>query len=326
LETKRKRMGFVISLIPWWAELFIFLIGSITGFILVFTPKKKPNHKSENYFHNPQTNKEVPFPSVFDEPTVNLSFILPSYNEEQRLPKTLDHKLKYLEGRKQRDPKFTYEIIVVCDGSQDSTSRVALDYSKKFGTDKVRLLKLAVNRGKGGAVTQGILRARGEKIIFADADGATAVEDVEKLEKSLESIQKNGVGLAVGSRHHLVKTEAVVKRSFIRNFLMVSFHLLVYILGVKHINDTQCGFKLFTRKAAQMIFPSMHVEGWIFDIELLLIAEMLHIPSTEVGVNWTEIEGSKVSLLKDSITMLKDLVIIRLNYTLGLWTIKHKSS
>jgi len=107
---------------------------------------------------------------------------------------------------------------------------------------------------------------------------------------------------------------------------MVSFHLLVYILGVKHINDTQCGFKLFTRKAAQMIFPSMHVEGWIFDIELLLIAEMLHIPSTEVGVNWTEIEGSKVSLLKDSITMLKDLVIIRLNYTLGLWTIKHKSS
>lgn len=127
------------------------------------------------------------------------------------MPKTLDEKLAYLEGRCKKDPKFTYEIIVVSDGSKDKTAEVTLGYSEKYGTDKVRLLKLVRNRGKGGAVVQGMLRARGRKIIFADADGATLVNDVEKLEASAEQIQKNGLAVAVGSRHHLVKTEAVVK-------------------------------------------------------------------------------------------------------------------
>ena len=128
-----------------------------------------------------------------------------------RLPKTLDDKLAYLEGRVRKDPKFTYEIIVVSDGSKDDTAGVTLKYSEKVGTDKIRLLKLVRNRGKGGAVVQGVMRARGKMVVFADADGATQVSDVEKLEASAQKIQKNELAVSVGSRHHLVKTEAVVK-------------------------------------------------------------------------------------------------------------------
>ena len=95
--------------------------------------------------------------------------------------------------------------------------------------------------------------------------------------------------------------------------------MVVYILGVQSIQDTQCGFKMFTREAARRIFPATHVEGWIFDIELLILAEMLRIPVVEVGVQWEEVEGSKMSLIRDSFIMLKDMFIIRSNYMTGVW-------
>jgi dolichyl-phosphate beta-glucosyltransferase len=103
---------------------------------------------------------------------------------------------------------------------------------------------------------------------------------------------------------------------------MYSFHKVVYILGCRGIEDTQCGFKLFTRKAAQAIFPNMHVEGWVFDIEVLMIAQHLRIPIVEVSVAWQEIDGSKVSLMRDSIQMALDLLIIRMNYISGIWKIR----
>src|ERR1700722_20226131 len=98
---------------------------------------------------------------------------------------------------------------------------------------------------------------------------------------------------------------------------MRGFHALVYFLGIRGIEDTQCGFKLFTRKAAQLIFPNMHVERWIFDIECLVIAQAHRIPITEVQVTWHEIDGSKVNLMRDSIQMALDLLTIRLNFLLG---------
>jgi dolichyl-phosphate beta-glucosyltransferase len=104
---------------------------------------------------------------------------------------------------------------------------------------------------------------------------------------------------------------------------MRGFHLIVYILGVQGIGDTQCGFKMFTRKAAQKIFPNMHVEGWIFDVELLGIAKKQGINIAEVPVNWQEIEGSKMSLVRDSIKMALDLLLIRMNYLIGRWNIKN---
>lgn len=102
---------------------------------------------------------------------------------------------------------------------------------------------------------------------------------------------------------------------------MRCFHSLVYVLGIRGIKDTQCGFKLFTRKTAQIVFPNMHVERWIFDIECLMIAQSQKIPIAEVQVNWHEIDGSKINLMLDSVQMARDLLLIRLNYIFGLWKV-----
>ena len=101
---------------------------------------------------------------------------------------------------------------------------------------------------------------------------------------------------------------------------MKSFHTILYLLGIQSIKDTQCGFKLFTRQAAQEIFKNMHVEGWIFDIEMLLLASMKGIPIKEITIDWQEVDGTKLDLTMDAIRMLRDLIIIRLNYMFGFWT------
>ncbi|ORZ21232.1 nucleotide-diphospho-sugar transferase, partial [Absidia repens] len=253
---------------------------------------------------------------------VDLSVIIPAYDESKRLPIMLKETVDYLERRCKETTKrsFTYEIIIVDDGSKDNTIQVASEFSKEYSSADIRILALEKNRGKGGAVTQGMLCARGRQCLMADADGATQFSDIAKLEEQLDSIvNDDGYGIAVGSRSHLVSTEAVVKRSFIRNFLMRGFHTLVYTLGIRGIEDTQCGFKLFTRKTAQLVFPNMHVERWIFDIECLMIAQSQKVPIIEVQVTWHEIDGSKVNLITDSVQMAKDLFLIRLNFILGFW-------
>ncbi|KAI8086553.1 nucleotide-diphospho-sugar transferase [Halteromyces radiatus] len=237
----------------------------------------------------------------------------------------LKETVDFMETRRKtsKDHQQNYEIIIVDDGSRDNTIQVASDFATQHQSVDIRILPLEKNRGKGGAVTQGMLCARGEYCLMVDADGATQFSDIIKLEEQLKSIvNQDGYGIAVGSRSHLVSTEAVVKRSFIRNLLMRGFHTLVYTLGIRGIEDTQCGFKLFTRNAAQLIFPNMHVERWIFDIECLMIAQSQNIPIVEVQVNWHEIDGSKVNLITDSVQMAKDLFLIRLNFVLGFWKVK----
>ncbi|KAI9592038.1 glycosyltransferase family 2 protein [Syncephalis fuscata] len=261
-------------------------------------------------------------PNLSDDASVYLSVVVPAYNEEERLGIMLDETAQFLYERQQQQSSFTYEILIVDDGSKDKTSAVALDYAQKHTEYNIRVLTLAQNRGKGGAVAEGMMRARGEYLLFADADGATKFADINALEDKLTQINKDNRGVVVGSRAHLVQTDAVVKRSAIRNFLMHGFHQLLYVLGVREIQDTQCGFKLFTRSAAQHIFTNVHVEGWIFDVEVLLIAMRCGIPIAEVPVTWHEVDGSKVSLIQDSIQMALDLFTIRLNYFLGIWRIE----
>jgi len=128
-----------------------------------------------------------------------------------RLPKTLRETLDYLKERQRADPKFTYEIIVVDDGSPDATSASVRPFIKEVSTERLRVLRLLRNRGKGGAVTAGVLRARGEYILFADADGATAVHEIANLERQVKQIEKDGLAVGIGSRAHLVNTDVVVK-------------------------------------------------------------------------------------------------------------------
>lgn len=110
------------------------------------------------------------------------------------------------------------------------------------------------------------------------------------------------------------------QRSALRNLLMRSFHLYLSLLGLSTIRDTQCGFKLHARASAQLLYPALHSPGWIFDCELLLVAERCGVPLREVGVRWTEVPGSKLDVVRDSVRMARDLVVIRGNYLAGRWT------
>jgi dolichyl-phosphate beta-glucosyltransferase len=245
---------------------------------------------------DPISGEKHLFPSIDEEPTVELSVIIPAYEEEKRLPVMLEECLDFLEQKLKQNPNFSYEVIVVSDGSKDKTVETALQYSKKLTCDKFRVLELIENRGKGGAVRLGMLSSRGKYLLFADADGATKFSDYELLEKSVLKLSDNWKkdAISIGSRAHL-EEESTAKRSLFRTILMHGFHMLVWFFAVKEIKDTQCGFKVLTRSAARTIFTSMHVEKWAFDVELLYIAQSFKMPIEEIAVNWTEIEGSKIT-------------------------------
>lgn len=257
----------------------------------------------------------------------------------------LDECLKYLEERHAKDATFTYEVIIVSDGSKDGTVELAHSYSKKYSSDKLRVLALVKNRGKGGAVrlvrlynifaivsnvnnfrlsfVKGMQSARGKYLLFADADGATTFSDYDKLEDEMKTLlgtpydwQKSGI--VIGSRAHL-EVEAIATRSLFRTILMHGFHLLVWLFAVRRIRDTQCGFKLFTRTAANRLFKLLHLEQWAFDVELLFLAQILNIQIVEICVAWTEIEGSKITPIWTWVQMGKDLFLIWFRYAIGAW-------
>jgi len=317
-------LNMCIYTVLWY--LFILSISVIFMFLLLLyitthdTIPVITRYNSEKTFSNPKDQSLIYFPFNETEGTIVLSVVVPSYNEEERLPIMLDETLEYLENRQNTDSTFTYEIIVVDDGSKDETSNVALKYVEKYGIEKIRVLTFAKNRGKGGAVRMGIFCSRGRKILFVDADGATKFSDLDNVEKGLDDLHegKNNMAVSVGSRAHL-QDEAVAQRTFLRNILMYGFHFLVNFLCVRGVEDTQCGFKLFTRKAALTLFSSLHVERWAFDVELLYIAQCLGIPIAEKAVNWQEIDGSKMVPIFSWLQMGKDLILIRARYVIGAW-------
>ncbi|XP_017029491.1 dolichyl-phosphate beta-glucosyltransferase [Drosophila kikkawai] len=316
---------------PCLCQLCFYLLSAIAVAVLLvvalvlYKTKPYPNikrHKDEETFLDPRSIKTVAFPSLEESPSLELSVIVPAYNEELRLPAMLDECLAFLEQKSAGNPSFTYEVIVVSDGSQDATVSVALRYSKKHGAEKVRVLELIENRGKGGAVRMGVLSARGRHLLFADADGATKFPDYDKLEEALKQLAPEWQedGIAIGSRAHL-ENDAIATRSFFRTILMHGFHFLVWLFAVRSIRDTQCGFKLFTRSTARKLFTSLHVERWAFDVELLFLAERLKVPMSEVAVRWTEIDGSKLTPFWSWLQMGTDLGMIWLRYLVGAWRI-----
>ncbi|XP_061596794.1 dolichyl-phosphate beta-glucosyltransferase-like [Cololabis saira] len=307
----------VLAVLAALALVVVFLIAHFTGGMVNLV-----RHEKEKFFLT-ATGEERPFPSLHDPHSRELSVVIPAYNEELRMPVMLDEAMEYLEKRQKQNPSFTYEVIVVDDGSKDKTTEVALRYTRKYSADKIRVLTLVQNRGKGGAVRMGTLSSRGKFILMADADGATRFCDVEKVEAGLKDLNPGPENLAIscGSRAHLEK-DSVAQRSMFRTFLMYGFHFLVWFFCVRGIQDTQCGFKLFTREAALKTFSSLHVERWAFDVELLYIAQCYKIPIAEVAVNWTEIEGSKLVPFWSWLQMGRDLVFIRLRYITGAWKLQ----
>jgi dolichyl-phosphate beta-glucosyltransferase len=266
-------------------------------------------------------NRRQPFPSLItmEKGDISLSIIVPAYKEEKRLPKMLDETIQYLSIRERRNASFTWEIIVVDDGSPDNTYKVALQYTAKEGPNKIRVLKLAKNHGKGGAIKKGMLRARGKLLLMADADGATRISDVERLEEAIQRYH-DGQGLVFGSRSHMIEDDEK-RRTGVRGFVSRVFHeVIVSILVPGHVRDTQCGFKLFSRGAARSIFPLQKFYGWAFDCELLFLARVKYsYPVSEVAVEWRDVEGSKLIVTDASLEMVRDITLMNIVYRLGIW-------
>ncbi|MCJ1228036.1 dolichyl-phosphate beta-glucosyltransferase [Toensbergia leucococca] len=295
-----------------------------------------------------------------EEAEVFMSLVVPAFNEENRLEIMLTEAVDYLqqtygdygsEGRvkgnfmrtmagKREKPNGNttsleqaatqntsgWEVLIVSDGSTDKTIDTALRFARKLGSNlspSIRVISLKENRGKGGAVIHGMRHVRGKYAVFADADGASKFEDLGKLVTASRKIEDEaGRGVAVGSRAHLVGSDAVVRRSFLRNLLMHSFHFLLRLLtppATAAIQDTQCGFKLFSRPSLPYIIPYMHSEGWIFDVEMLMLAESARIPVVEVPIGWKEVKGSKLNVLWDSLGMAWGLAVLRAAWGLGVY-------
>ncbi|WP_223908902.1 dolichyl-phosphate beta-glucosyltransferase [Geobacter sp. AOG1] len=242
-----------------------------------------------------------------DLSTVFLSIIIPAFNEEKRLPVYLTRVLEYLERQ-----DFSYEVIVVDDGSADATAEAVARIME--GNNRVKLIRHPANRGKGYAVKTGMLDASGKLRLFTDADGATPIMELERLLKAIDS----GANVAIASRA-MKDDSCTINAHLHRKVIGRVFHSIVNALTVKGIHDTQCGFKLFTAEAAQEVFQLQRIDGFGFDVEILYLCQRNGYRITEVPVNWTDIAGSKVNLIVDSLRMLTDIFKIRLNEMTGAY-------
>lgn len=227
------------------------------------------------------------------------SLVIPAYNEERRLPSYLGECIAFFEARGE-----PYEIIVVDDGSHDRTCERVREL--RTAPDQLRLIALRRNRGKGYAVRVGMLNARGAFRLFADADGATPIAELERLVAAFHT----GADIAIGSRAVPDPTVIVQARRY-RVWAGRVFNRLVARFGVRGIADTQCGFKCFRGTVAEDLFKSLMSDGFAFDVELLLLARRRGYRLAEVAVNWTDQPGSKVRVLTHGPAMLWQVVKAR---------------
>jgi dolichyl-phosphate beta-glucosyltransferase len=236
--------------------------------------------------------------------TPDLSIIIPCYNEEARLPRSLERIANYINARRPNT-----EVIVVDDGSTDRTAAVAEQFRGKI--TNLRALRNGVNRGKGLSVRHGSLEAKGDIVLFTDADLSAPIEEAEKL---LEALENNDV--SIGSRA-IDRRLIEVRQSVFRECAGLFFNKIVrIILGLPFV-DTQCGFKAFRRNRCRIIFEQQTIERFGFDPELLFLARHHGLSMVEVPVRWAHSPATKVSMLRDSVQMFADLFIIRLNGLMG---------
>ena len=231
---------------------------------------------------------------------IYLSIIIPAYKEEKRISNILSAILAYT-----KKVDFPIETIVVTDGSPDNTVGVAQTYLAKI--PNFRIIESKVNRGKGKTIREGINAAKGDFVLFADADNSTPIEQADKLLKYAKDYN-----VVIASRY-CKGGELVIPQSFYRRLGGRAINLVIQTLLLPGINDTQCGFKLFKRELAVKIFNQMTLDRWSFDIEILAMARLFGEKIKEVGVVWQDNPHSMLSPLKDGYQMIKDAWKVRLN-------------
>jgi len=235
-----------------------------------------------------------------NENGIELSVIVPAYNEEGRLAPGLRQALEYLARRGE-----PYELLVVDDGSRDATSQVA----EAFATQGVRVVRHERNRGKGAAVRTGLLASRGRKVLISDADFSTPIEEIEKLERSLQ----DGTPLVIGSRG-LADSQIRQRQPFYREMMGRTFNRLIRMFGVRGIRDTQCGFKLARGEEGRRIASELKIEGFAWDVEMIWLARRRGYEIAEVGVVWVNSPDSRVDPIRSSFSMLRDVITMRLRH------------
>lgn len=269
-------------------------------------PKERIDHIRQTFWqiHSLSENLDI-HPDRLSRP--ELSVVIPAYNEQNRLPKTV---LKTL-GWFAQNP-IEYELIIADDGSTDDT----LELAKLFAGQVERVRFLACpHQGKGATVRMGMLNATGKYVMFMDADGATPLEEIPKI---LNAVRK-GTDIAIGSRVVQNPRETTVISSKRRHIMGRIFSAIVNIFVISGVSDTQCGFKIFRHEVVRLLFNRQKLTGFAFDVEILYMARKFKLSLTEVPINWINQEGSKINLFLDSLKMLGDIFKIRWIHRRDKW-------
>jgi dolichyl-phosphate beta-glucosyltransferase len=237
-----------------------------------------------------------------------LSIVIPAYNEESRLTRTLTRIRDYFASKNISPSQV--EILIVDDGSRDNTARIAEEWAREMPF--VRLISNGDNRGKGFSVRHGMLEARGRIALFTDADLSSPIEECEKLLAAIDA----GNEVAIGSRA-LDRSLITRHQSQLRELAGMIFNGFVRIAMGLPFRDTQCGFKAFVRERSRIVFEQQRIERFGFDPEILFLAKRHGLRTAEVAVRWAHDPATKVHMLRDSLMMFFDLIVIRWNWLLG---------
>lgn len=230
-----------------------------------------------------------------------LSIVVPAYNEARRLPRTLDTLRDFF-----REFTRTYEVLIVVEHSRDGTLEIATDAARQ--QENFLAIDNGPRRGKGHAVRSGVVRARGEHVFYMDADLSVPLPEISAFLAHFESHPE--VDVLLGNRQH-ARSRIVRRQSALREGMGKSFNRLLQTLGLASLHDTQCGFKAFRRAAAQAIFSRQTLDGFAFDVEVLLLAERLGFRIADLPVEWRNSSDSRVRLVRDSFAMLRDMLRVR---------------
>ena len=236
-----------------------------------------------------------------------LSIVVPAYNEEARLPATLDELAAWMEAR-----QLDAEILVVDDGSRDRTAEIA---AEKLRGRRGRVVRNGENRGKGYSVRHGMLEASGRLVLLTDADLSTPIAEYDKL---AGVARDHDLDVAIGSRA-LAGSHVQVRQGFLRQAMGRTFNRIIRALTGLPYRDTQCGFKLLDRERTRPLFEKMVVDRFAFDVELLFLCRRFGLNVREVPVIWRNAPGSKVSILGDPLNMLYDVIRVRWRFRRGLY-------